>query len=460
MIASSHPYLSLNSLQNNPPRTLTVALQAAKRLISKRTGILSTVELDNLAAGEPSVYFAESTPASNIALTGMETMNGGAAASIDPKRAIMKAVGESIERYCPGHFKYEDFVLAAYNDLDCEAIHPADFALFSDRQYAEPDFPFTRLTESTPLRWDSAYSLTHDQPVLIPASFVYIPYYFKESGETLIHNPISTGLACGSNLAPAIYKAILEVIEREAFMIMWQNRLPCSRIDLSTVTDPFNKSILDELSVLPAECQAYLIPSDTEVPVIMILLRNTSGRTPHTVIGMSADLNPNRALMLALEEVSLSWLGMSRYAMNKKDHKSAKDYSDVNTLFSHALAHALDPALIQSLDFLNSSDPQIALQSIKNIFDAENMVRNIQSLVDKLKEKNLNVIIKDLTTVDVDEAGFKVIRAVVPGMHPLDVNHARRLLGGKRLYEVPCQMGLRSQPLAEEELNPYPHMFP
>ncbi len=81
-------------------------------------------------------------------------------------------------------------------------------------------------------------------------------------------------------------------------------------------------------------------------------------------------------------------------------------------------------------------------------------------LLGKLNAKDLNVVVKDLTTVDVDEAGFKVVRVVVPGMQPLDVNHARRYLGGTRLYEVPCQMGLKSQPLAEEELNPFPHMFP
>ena len=459
MIQLSHSPLSLNHLQNGSPRTLTDALQAAKRLISSRTGIISKVEFDNMAAGEPSVYFARTTPANTFALNDLKAMNNGAAASIDPKRAIMKAVGESIERYCPAHFQYEDFVSASYSDLDCEAVHPADFALFSEKQYAEPDFPFTRPTASTPLRWVSAYSISHDRPILIPASFVYIPYFFKQSGEPLIHIPISTGLACGSNLAPAIYKAILEVIERDAFMIMWQNQLPCPRLDLSTIHDPFIQSILNELSVLPVECQAYLLPSDTEVPVIMVLLRSTSGYLPHTVVGNSADLDPNKALMLALEEVSLSWVGIGRYALAKKDYKPAKNYSDVNTLTLHALVHAVDPDLGKSLEFLNPSGQQIAIQDIKNRYD-ENMVGNIQTLVDKLNEKDLNVVVKDLTTVDVDEAGFKVVRAVVPGMQPLDINHARRYLGGTRLYEVPCQMGLKSQPLAEEDLNPYPHMFP
>jgi len=459
MIALSHSHLSLNSLQNGPPRTLSDALQASKRLISSRTGIISTVEFEDLASGEPSVYLARSTPASNIALNGMETMNQGTAASIDPKRALMKAVGESIERYCPAHFKYEDFALAAYSDLDHEAVHPADFALFSEKQYAEPDFPFSRLTASTPLRWVSAYSLSHDRPVLVPASFVYIPYRFDPLHETSSHNPISTGLACGSNLAPAICKAILEVVERDAFMIMWQNQLPCSRIDLTTVDDPFIQSMLNELEVLPLDCQAYLLPSDIEVPVIMVLLRNTSGHLPHTIMGISADLNPQKALILALEEVSLGWVGMGRYALAEKDYKPAENYQNINTVILHGIAHAVDPALGKSWEFLNSSGQQISIQDIQNRYD-ENMVNNIQHLVDKLNEKDLNVVVKDLTTVDVDEVGFKVVRVVVPGMQPLDVNHARRYLGGTRLYEVPCQMGLKSHPLTEEEINPYPHMFP
>jgi len=459
MIASEKAPLSLKNLHDGPTKTLTDALQATKRLISKRTGIISTVEFDNLSSDEPSVYFARSAPANSYALDGMEALNYGSAASIDPKRAIMKAVGESIERYCPAQYKYEDFILATYNDLDCEAVHPEDFALFSEKQYAEPDFPFTRLTATTPLRWVSAFSISHDQPILVPASFVYIPYHFDQSHEASSHNPISTGLACGSNLAPAIYKGILEVLERDAFMIMWQNQLSCKKIDLSTVNDPFIQSLLNELKVLPLECQAFLISSDIEVPVVMVLLRGTSGQPPLSVIGVSADLNPNKALMLAPEEVCMGWVGMNRYALANNDYQPSKDYKSIDTVILHGIAHAVDPTLEQSMNFIDASDEQISVQDIQNRHD-DSSVKNIKHLVSKLDEKNLNVIVKDLTTVDIDEAGFKVIRVVIPGMQPLDIKHAYRYLGGTRLYEVPCQMGLRDQPLTEEEVNPYPHIFP
>ena len=459
MIAPDSAPLSLKNLRNTSPRTLTEALQAAKRLISKRTGLISSVEFDDLTADEPSVYFARSTPANSLALNGMETLNFGDATSIDPKRAIMKAVGETIERYCPSHFRYEDLLLSRYDELDCEAIDPSDFALFSTKQYAQPSFPFSPLTATTSLRWESAYSISQDRPVMIPASFVYIPYKFDPLHEPLTHTPISTGLACGSNLASAIYKAILEVIERDAFMIMWQNQLPCSRIDLSTITDPFNRSILNELEKLPVECQVYLVPFDIEVPVILVLLRSNSGHLPLTVMSLSADFDPQKAIMLALEEICLSWLGMGRYAQTKENYKPEKDYKDVNSLTLHGLAHAVDPDLGKSLEFLNSSDQQISVQDINNRYDA-NMVSNIRNLVNDLNKKNLNVIARDLTTVDINDAGFKVVRVVVPGMHPLDINHAHRYLGGTRLYEVPVQMGLRSRALTEKEVNPYPHMFP
>ena len=58
MSALNNAHLSLNNLQNGPPKTLSDALQAVKRLISKRTGIISTVEFDNLAPGEPSWLLA------------------------------------------------------------------------------------------------------------------------------------------------------------------------------------------------------------------------------------------------------------------------------------------------------------------------------------------------------------------------------------------------------------------
>jgi ribosomal protein S12 methylthiotransferase accessory factor len=53
-----------------------------------------------------------------------------------------------------------------------------------------------------------------------------------------------------------------------------------------------------------------------------------------------------------------------------------------------------------------------------------------------------------------------VIKVLAPELCTLDVVHGARFLGGRRLYAAAHELGLRSHPLAETEVNPDPHPFP
>lgn len=439
--------------------SLQDSLKRARRLVSDRTGIIQKVEFEELVCGEPNVFFARSHPANLKPICGQEALNNGDAASTDPDRAIMKAVGESIERYCSAQYDEDDLLLSTYHELDSAAVAPPAFALFSEKQYASPNFPFTAAGTTTPLCWAQGYSLTHERPTYVPAAFVYVPYYYRAPHEPPVQDSISTGLACGPSLAASVYKAICEVIERDAFMIVWQNRLPRPRIDLATVHDPFVHQLLQALDGIPVTCEAFVLTLDIPVPVIAVMLQSTEGHVPHTVMGLGTCLNPNKALSLALEEALLTYIGMSRYARNNPDFQPDPDYRNVDKPTLHALAHALRPELRTAMDFLMTWQDKIPIQSLTNHFQPD-MSANVQFLTNQLKKYDLETVVLDLTTSDIDEAGFKVARAVVPGMQPLDLNHARQHLGGRRLYEVPHRLGLVGRPKTEDELNPYPHPFP
>lgn len=450
---------SLRNLKDASPVSLQEALERAHRLVSYRTGIIAEVQFLEMAPEEPQVYWARSHPADVSAFGSGNALNVGAAASVDPNRAIMKAVGESIERYCSAQYDERKFCFATYGELGEDAVPPQNFALFSDKQYAQVDFFFSPIKQETPLRWVQGHSLTHDSSIWIPATFVYVPYEIDPLWESKIHYPISTGLACASTLASAIYKGILEAIERDAFMITWHNRLSRPLIDLESVDDPYARRLLGLLEGVPVRCQACFLSLDIPVPVVLVVFSSTSGRPPYTVVGLGTDLDPNRALIQALEEVYLGYWGMNRYAQEKNDFKPEKNYSNVNRPIKHGYAHAIWHELRESMEFLLASETKLSIQDMPNIFN-ESMVANVNTLVDLLREKGLDVNIKDLTTPDIDEVGFKVVRSVVPGLQPLDVNHAYRYLGGNRLYKVPCQLGLSANSMAEEDLNPYPHVFP
>lgn len=450
--------ISLSTLKDGPEIDLNESIERAERLVSDRTGIISKIDFEELFPGEPDVYSAHSEPANVSVLCGQEALNHGDAASISPERAMIKSVGECVERYCSGQYEEKSLVLSTYEELEIDAVDPQTFSLYSNKQYSQENFPFSPLTPQKPLRWAQGHSLRDDVSRWVPAGFVYVPYLFDAPKETPYFNPISTGLACGPDTSWALYKSILEVIERDTFMLVWKNRLSQPRLDPWSSNDPFVRQLLRVLEYVPLDCEVFYLTSNIKVPVIIVILKNSSG-VPYTTMGIGADLDPNRALAQALEEAYLTFLGMSRYAKLRKNYKPEPNFEDIKNPTLHALAHAVCPELRSSLNFLTSSDTQLSFDALSNL-STDSKVDNVQTLVEMLADKDFDVISYDLTTLDIDEVGFKVVRSVIPGMQPLDINHTRRYEGGKRLYEVPVKMGLFEKPLCEEGLNPYPHPFP
>jgi len=161
-----------------------------------------------------------------------------------------------------------------------------------------------------------------------------------------------------------------------------------------------------------------------------------------------------------LEEAFLTFFGMGREdACSPEDFRPTPDFSNVVNLDLHGIAHALSPELRQSVEFLKGSGVALSISDIPGA-SGQSMAENVSCLLDQVGGRGFDVIHVDLTTPDVDEVGFKVARVVIPGFQPLDIDHRHKYLGGKRLYKVPVEMGLRSESVETEGLNPFPHPFP
>ena len=82
----------------------------------------------------------------------------------------------------------------------------------------------------------------------------------------------------------------------------------------------------------------------------------------------------------------------------------------------------------------------------------------IKSILKTFKDLKIDVYCKDVTTEDVAEENFKVIRVICPQLIPLNGAYGRYYLGGKRLFEVPEKMGFSR--LSFDDLTTMPHPFP
>jgi ribosomal protein S12 methylthiotransferase accessory factor len=196
---------------------------------------------------------------------------------------------------------------------------------------------------------------------------------------------------------------------------------------------------------------AVLLTLDIDVPVVLIVMTSESGAPPLTTIGIGADLSPRRALALALEEAGLGFVAVRWLAASTPDYRPEPGHRECVDLRRHALAHALDPTLRSSVEFLTYADDTLSLNELPD--RSSESQENLRLVTGELAAHGFDVIAVDLTTPDVDEAGYKVVRSVVPGLQPLDDDHTCRHLGGSRLYQW-------SGPAEEHELNPDPHPFP
>ncbi|MGL5817027.1 MAG: YcaO-like family protein, partial [Phycicoccus sp.] len=99
----------------------------------------------------------------------------------DPASARAAALGEAVERYCGNMLDTLPVEYGSWDELRRRpvgrALDPEALVLYSDAQYAAPGFPFVRMTRDLPLHWVPGRSLTHDEPVWVPASMVYVNWF-------------------------------------------------------------------------------------------------------------------------------------------------------------------------------------------------------------------------------------------------------------------------------------------
>lgn len=430
------------------------ALAEFSALTDDRTGIIGRVDLIKLSESDPVAYVASAAPCDTTPLVGLPAANLGAAASASAERAVLRACGESVERYCSGFFDIASLLEATDEELEASGrtyIPTEQLYPFAAWQYDEPGFPF-QPTPGRTVRWIEGTSAITGETALIPASCVYVPYLFDHVVEPFTHMPISTGLAAGRDVDQCIAKGMLEILERDALMIVWHCELPMPRLNPESCLG--RSPLIDDLLVAgmrgSSEWFLNVLTLDVDVTIISAALIDP-GSPPLTSFGISASADPERALMLALEEGMLTRILVNR--MDEAREERDWDPADVQTLHDHLVSHATSPHLRERLGFLTGA-PEITFDELL----ARTEAGGTRSVEERVAAAGLDAFWVDVTTEDVAEFGFHVIRTVMPGMQPLDNDNRYPYLGSARRVTVPRALGLGTP--TEATINPDPHPFP
>jgi ribosomal protein S12 methylthiotransferase accessory factor len=396
------------------------------------------------------------------------TTEYGFGRTLDHESSAACAVLEALERYggaVPARTR--PTVWASFAEVRADALDPRTLGLYPPERHRLPGFGYQEFAEDVPLSWVWAYSFGGRRPVLVPASIAYYGHTFGWLRGKPLTYETSNGCALGSCLEEAILYGILEVAERDAFLMTWYARLPVPRLALDSARDRRIPLLAHKVAEASGYAiHAYAMTVEQGVPAVLALAvnrRDGPGRA-HALCAAAAHLDPERAAASALAElVPMLATTPADYARQTGRVRAMVDDPDrVRMMTDHALLYC-DPATADRLDFLTAHREE------RTFVDAfghprirhDDLRDDVTALVDRYLATGLDVIVVDQTTAEHEAGGLRCVKVVIPGTLPMTFGHrTRRTDGLPRLLTVPHLLGYRDRPLAPRDVNPHPHPFP
>ncbi|WP_435923551.1 YcaO-like family protein [Paenibacillus sp. DYY-L-2] len=436
-------------------RGLTATLpENLRKAISPHGGIVRGLMNLSSDPGDPRLFLSLAAPG-NPKFFGRE-QHGlidffASGMGFTPEEANVSAVAEAVERYCAAYVTPERTVLASWKEIEGEALHPDELPLFTKEQYEQWQFPYRPFTEQSRIRWVQSRSLSTGRSKWVPAAIAWDSYIPQSNDEEAICFGLMTGSAAGSTKEQAMISGLLEIIERDAFMIMWYNSLSLPRLDVRefAVAGPF-KELLD-----PSRFQLEVVDttSDIGIPSAFGLLTTRDGKVS---VGGSARLSMKDAVRKTLMEISQLFIG-NKGQIYSKALPSLLPHQVTD--YGLRLPYYEQPFANEELAFTIASGDIRPIPGDTEIVRGSEAER-LQHIVDCLKKRGLEVLCVDVTTDDVRQLGLHVVKMIVPGTVQLPRSEKERLITSDRIYRTPMELGLRSGPIKPEDLNNSPHPFP
>lgn len=432
-------------------------IAAADYLVDDHVGIVREVKEVPTDAGSPDFFHFSAQACNTRAFSQQDNFGSTGGASSSRDQAIAKAIGEAVERYCSALYDVESLSLFSSQSAPFPHVPPHEFALYSREQYDQLAFPWVPFNALTPVRWTPAVDLVTKESVFVPAALVFVPYYFyRGSGDAPITQPISTGLACHCSLAEAELAGIYEVIERDAFTIMWQAQLSMPQIRVETLSDA-NYDLVQRFEKAGHHVTLLNLTLDSGVPTVLSVLTNEMSSAPAFVFAASANLNPEEAVRKSLEELAHTRRYSQQIHSRLPRLVVETDHANVTDQISH-LNFWCDHANAQLAKFVFASEKRVGFDELVDR-STEVPSRNLEIVVEQVRVIGHKVLVAELTTPDIHSLGLAVVRALIPGFHPLFMGHQIRALGGDRLWSVPQRLGYSGIVEATGD-NPVPHPYP
>lgn len=352
---------------------------------------------------------------------------------------------EALERYSSGIVNEEELIKATKNEPGEKAIDPRKFVAYSEKQIKEPVFPLNLFSENNIYYWKDIEDFESGRTKYLPVECIYYPVDTELAPNRYTFGN-SSGVASGLSFEAAARRGIYEAIERDAFMITWLNRITPPHFDLPSLPQKLRNRIE---GINSQGYEVFLVDLTLDLAPVILAAAISHSQKSALMLGMSSDLNVEKAIHSALAEVERQLYWEQRSDTEVEYLESEKEIEGV---FDHMAFYA-SPERLTHASFLWSGDEVSLTDKVGMIYNGGG---ELETLVSILKNESIDLLTVDMTCPALDDLGVKVVRAIPLGLVPISFGYGMEPLGMQRLEKVPNKLGLQ---VGSKHERPTTHPF-
>lgn len=386
--------------------------------------------------------------------------------SLNKKEAVVKAVMETIERWYLSDYSEKELLFDSFDNIKKKVKYPIDpkiFLLTSGKQLLQKQYKQFRWDESTPFYWTKVNSLHDKSESFIPAQLIHFMYK-KSYTEPTIRLSDSTGAAAGISTDQALYNAVCELIERDAYAITYYNRLPIKKIRTDQINDNTIKNLITYISRHYFTVLLFDIRLDIDIPIFLCLLIDETNVGPKISIGVKCSLSWQDAMSGAIME-ALQGINATRTIIALQQSLKKNEFKKFGLGMQAILERVMywaNPISVDDISFLLSSSYESFKPPMQKEVILGSSFSNLLSVViRKLEKVGINKIYwKQITPSYLNKYNITSVKVVIPNLQTIPLDGSLFYFGGDRLYNVPVRCGFQKNPTQEKDFNRIPHPLP
>lgn len=361
------------------------------------------------------------------------------AGGISPFRreeALLKCLVESAERISLAMFRKKNFFFETFPTLKKNALDP--FLYYS--------IPASR--QNTSFGWMTGKNLYDEKEILLPAQLIFLNFR-QTYAEPFLTTTTSSGVAAGFSHEETLLRAILEAVERDAFLAIYLLRISPPQINLARIKDERINNIIGKIKRYKLEMYVFDITTDIGIPVFASLIMDKTGFGPGLSIGLKSSFDEKDAIIGSMMEACGSRF-ITRTRIIKDKLKHIDIVPDKIRTFEERGFIWYSPEMLKHIRFFfQGSEKTISLNNSKLDTD-----KQLKTAIKLLHKKGLAAYYADATPEMFRKIGLLVYKAIIPGLQPVFFNEANREIKKGRLTEVARYFGKQSI-----TINNIPHPF-